>query len=45
MLTGEEVKKYAHMRRLKLLDQIWKDYLQDLLLQDTQSIDKDNKSM
>ncbi len=32
MLTEEEVKKYAHMRRLKLLDQIWKDYLQDLLL-------------
>ncbi len=32
MLTQEEVKKYAHMRRLKLIDQIWKDYLQDLLL-------------
>ncbi len=32
MLTQEEIKKYAHMRRLKLLDQIWKDYFQDLLL-------------
>ncbi len=32
MLTAEEVKKYAHMRRLKLIDQIWKDYLQDVLL-------------
>jgi predicted nucleotidyltransferase component of viral defense system len=32
MLTREEIKKYAHMRRLKLIDQIWKDYLQDLLL-------------
>lgn len=32
MLTQEEVKRYAHMRRLKLVDQIWKDYLQDLLL-------------
>ena len=32
MLTQEEVKHYAHMRRLKLIDQIWKDYLQDLLL-------------
>lgn len=32
MLTQEEVKKYAHMRRLKLTDQIWKDYIQDLLL-------------
>ena len=32
MLTGEEVKKFAHMRRLKLIDQIWKDYLQDILL-------------
>lgn len=32
MLTQEEIKKYAHMRRLKLSDQIWKDYLQDVLL-------------
>ncbi len=32
MLTQEEVKSYAHMRRLKLIDQIWKDYFQDLLL-------------
>jgi len=32
MLTQEEIKKYAHMRRLKLQDQIWKDYLQDMLL-------------
>ena len=32
MLTQDEVKKYAHMRRLRLIDQIWKDYLQDLLL-------------
>ncbi|HIG97053.1 MAG TPA: nucleotidyl transferase AbiEii/AbiGii toxin family protein [Candidatus Aenigmarchaeota archaeon] len=32
MLTAEEVKKYAHMRRLRLIDQIWKDYLQDVLL-------------
>lgn len=32
MLTQEEVKRYAHMRRLKLIDQIWKDYLQDILL-------------
>ncbi len=32
MLTREEIRKYAHMRRLKLIDQIWKDYLQDLLL-------------
>lgn len=32
MLTQEEVKRYAHMRRLKLIDQIWKDYLQDMLL-------------
>lgn len=32
MLTAEEVKKYAHMRRLKLIDQIWKDYTQDVLI-------------
>lgn len=32
MLMQDEVKKYAHMRRLRLIDQIWKDYLQDLLL-------------
>ncbi len=32
MLTQEEVKKYAHMRRLKLIDQIWKDYMQDVIL-------------
>lgn len=32
MLTEEEIKRYAHRRRLKLIDQIWKDYLQDLLL-------------
>ena len=32
MLTEEEVKRYAHMRRLRLIDQIWKDYLQDIFL-------------
>ncbi len=32
MLTQEEVKKYAYMRRLRLMDQIWKDYFQDMLL-------------
>lgn len=32
MLTQEEIKRYAHMRRLKLSDQIWKDYLQDIFL-------------
>ncbi len=32
MLTQEEIKKYAHMRRLRLIDQIWKDYLQDVIL-------------
>ena len=32
MLTQEEVKRYAHMRRLRLTDQIWKDYLQDIVL-------------
>ncbi len=32
MLTQEEVKRYAHMRRLRLIDQIWKDYFQDVLL-------------
>ena len=32
MLTQEEIKKYAHARRLKLSDQMWKDYLQDMLL-------------
>lgn len=32
MLTEEEIKKYAYMRRLKLIDHIWKDYLQDVLL-------------
>jgi len=32
MLTQEEVKRYAHMRRLRLIDQIWKDYFQDMML-------------
>jgi len=32
MLTHEEIKRYAHLRRLRLIDQIWKDYLQDILL-------------
>ncbi len=32
MLTQDEVKRAAHLRRLRLVDQIWKDYLQDLLL-------------
>lgn len=32
MLTTSELKAYAHMRRLKLSDYVWKDYLQDLLL-------------
>lgn len=32
MLTTNELKRYAHMRRLRLVDQIWKDYLQDLVL-------------
>lgn len=32
MLTASELKAYAHMRRLKLIDHAWKDYLQDLLL-------------
>lgn len=32
MLTQAEIKKYAHLRRLKLIDQIWKDYFQDMLL-------------
>jgi predicted nucleotidyltransferase component of viral defense system len=32
MLTTNELKGYAHMRRLRLVDQIWKDYLQDLAL-------------
>lgn len=32
MLTTSELKAYAHMRRLKLIDHAWKDYLQDLLL-------------
>ena len=32
MLTSSELKSYAHMRRIKLIDQAWKDYLQDLVL-------------
>ena len=32
MLTQDEVKKYAYARRLTLIDHIWKDYLQDLML-------------
>jgi len=32
MLTEGEIKRYAHLRRLRLIDQIWKDYLQDILL-------------
>lgn len=32
MLTSSELKSYAHMRRIKLIDQAWKDYLQDLTL-------------
>ncbi|MEW5936331.1 MAG: nucleotidyl transferase AbiEii/AbiGii toxin family protein [Candidatus Thermoplasmatota archaeon] len=32
MLTSGELKRYAHMRRLKRIDSIWKDYLQDLVL-------------
>ena len=32
MLTSQELKSYAHLRRIKLIDQAWKDYLQDLAL-------------
>lgn len=32
MLTSSELKSYAHMRRIKLIDQAWKDYLQDMML-------------
>ena len=32
MLTSSEVKRYAHARHITLLDQAWKDYLQDLVL-------------
>jgi len=32
MLITSELKSYAHMRRIKLIDQAWKDYLQDLIL-------------
>jgi predicted nucleotidyltransferase component of viral defense system len=32
MLTSSELKSYAHLRRIKLIDQAWKDYLQDLTL-------------
>lgn len=32
MLTTNELKGYAHMRRLRIVDHIWKDYLQDLAL-------------
>ena len=32
MLTSSELKSYAHLRRIKLIDQAWKDYLQDLIL-------------
>lgn len=32
MLTSQELKSYAHLRRIKLIDQAWKDYLQDMML-------------
>jgi predicted nucleotidyltransferase component of viral defense system len=32
MLTSSELKSYAHLRRIKLIDQAWKDYLQDMML-------------
>jgi predicted nucleotidyltransferase component of viral defense system len=32
MLTSQELKRYAHLRRIRLIDQAWKDYLQDLML-------------
>jgi predicted nucleotidyltransferase component of viral defense system len=32
MLTSPELKSYAHMRRIKIIDHAWKDYLQDLTL-------------
>jgi predicted nucleotidyltransferase component of viral defense system len=32
MITSQELKSYAHLRRIKLIDQAWKDYLQDLTL-------------
>jgi len=32
MLTSQELKSYAHLRRIRLIDQAWKDYLQDLTL-------------
>jgi len=32
MLTSSELKSYAHLRRIKLIDQAWRDYLQDLIL-------------
>jgi len=32
MLTSSELKSYAHLRRIKLIDHAWKDYLQDMIL-------------
>ncbi len=32
MLTSKELKGYAHQRKLKTLDQAWKDYIQDQVL-------------
>ncbi|MBI5332841.1 MAG: nucleotidyl transferase AbiEii/AbiGii toxin family protein [Candidatus Aenigmarchaeota archaeon] len=32
MLTQDELKKYAFVRRIKLIDHVWKDYMQDLVL-------------
>ncbi len=32
MLTGNELKSRAHMRRLRITEQVWKDYVQDLAL-------------
>lgn len=32
MLTSQELKSYAHMRRIKLIDQAYKDYQQDMIL-------------
>jgi predicted nucleotidyltransferase component of viral defense system len=32
LLTSSELKSYAHIRRIKLIDHAWKDYLQDLTL-------------
>src|SRR3989338_7949953 len=32
MLTQDEVKKYAFVRRIRLIDHAWKDYMQDIVL-------------